>query len=58
MRMIDEIEEHAARGAILLTEWEERFIEDMKDLSAGDHRLTDAQFNKVLEIYNNHIGER
>lgn len=54
--MLDEINDHQARGDIALDEWEEGFIESITDRVAAGEKLTGKQFAKLNEIYEEHIG--
>lgn len=58
MRMLDELNDRIFRCEILPTEWEERFINDMTERMEEGERLTDGQFMKLRQIYDEHVGKQ
>jgi hypothetical protein len=53
--MLDEIEEAAAlppeRGGAALSEWEESFVESLREQLDAGRQLSDRQLAKLQEIY-------
>jgi len=53
--MLDEIEEAAAlgphRGGTALSEWEESFVESLREQLDAGGKLSDRQLAKLQEIY-------
>lgn len=56
--MLDELNDRIFRCEILPTEWEERFINDMTERMEEGERLTDGQFMKLRQIYDEHVGKQ
>lgn len=53
---VEELLNAIARDDINVNDWEESFLEDMRDKAYPD-QYTPNRMNKVYEIYNKYIGE-